>query len=31
MLRVEGLTRKKEFKDISFTAYAGEILGFYGL
>ena len=31
MLRVEGLTRSKEFKDISFTAYAGEILGFYGL
>lgn len=31
MLRVEGLTRKKEFKYISFTAYAGEILGFYGL
>lgn len=28
---MEGLTRKKEFKDISFTAYAGEILGFYGL
>ncbi len=31
MVRVEGLTRKKEFKDISFTAYAGEILGIYGL
>ena len=31
MVRVEGLTRKKEFKDISFSAYAGEILGIYGL
>lgn len=31
MVRVEALTRKKEFKDISFTAYAGEILGIYGL
>jgi ABC-type sugar transport system ATPase subunit len=31
MLRVEGLSVKGVFKDISFTAYAGEILGFYGL
>lgn len=31
MLRVEGLTRKNEFYDISFTAYAGEILSFAGL
>ena len=31
MVRVEGLTRHKEFEDISFTAYAGEILGVYGL
>ena len=31
MLRVEGLSRTREFRDISFTAYAGEILGFYGL
>ncbi len=31
MLRVEGLTRKGEFEDISFTAYEGEILGISGL
>jgi ribose transport system ATP-binding protein len=31
MLRVEGLTRRKEFKDVSFTAYSGEILSFSGL
>ena len=31
MLRVEGLSRQGEFKDISFTAYAGEILGIAGL
>lgn len=31
MVRVENLSRGKEFKDISFTAYAGEILGIYGL
>ncbi len=31
MLRVEGLTRKKEFYDISFSACAGEILGVSGL
>lgn len=31
MVRVEGLTREKEFSDISFTAYGGEILGVYGL
>lgn len=30
-IRVEGLTRKNEFSDISFTAYAGEILSFAGL
>jgi len=31
MLRVEGLSRKGEFHDISFSAYAGEILGISGL
>lgn len=31
MVRVENLSRGKEFKDVSFTAYAGEILGVYGL
>jgi len=31
MLRVENLTRGKEFKNISFTAYQGEILGIAGL
>ena len=31
MVRVENLCRGKEFHDISFTAYAGEILGIYGL
>ncbi|WP_304509303.1 sugar ABC transporter ATP-binding protein [Anaerotignum sp.] len=32
LLRVEGLTGKKgKFKNINFTAYAGEILGFAGL
>ena len=31
MLRVEGLNRKGEFSDVSFTAYQGEILGFSGL
>lgn len=31
MLRVEGLCRNREFSDISFTAYAGEILGVSGL
>jgi ABC-type sugar transport system ATPase subunit len=31
MLRVENLTREREFKDISFSAYAGEILGISGL
>lgn len=31
MLRVEGLSRDKEFENVSFTAYAGEILGVYGL
>lgn len=31
MLRVENLSRKKEFKNISFTAYQGEILGISGL
>jgi len=31
MLRVENLTRAGVFSDVSFTAYAGEILGFSGL
>jgi ABC-type sugar transport system ATPase subunit len=31
MLRIEGLSRSGEFKNISFTAYAGEILGISGL
>lgn len=31
MLRVEKLTKDGVFSDISFTAYAGEILGFSGL
>ena len=31
MIRVENLTRKGVFEDISFTAYAGQILGFSGL
>jgi ABC-type sugar transport system ATPase subunit len=31
MLRVEDLRVDGVFKNISFTAYAGEILGFYGL
>lgn len=31
MLRVEHLCRGKEFQDVSFTAYAGEILGVAGL
>lgn len=31
MVRVEMLSRKKEFEHISFAAYAGEILGVYGL
>ena len=31
MLRVEGLTRKGEFENVSFTAYRGEILGISGL
>jgi ABC-type sugar transport system ATPase subunit len=31
MLRVEGLASGTVFKDLSFTAYAGETLGFYGL
>ena len=32
LLRVEGLTAKNgEFKDVSFTAHAGEIVGFAGL
>jgi len=30
-LRVEKLSRKGEFEDISFTAYSGEILGISGL
>jgi ABC-type sugar transport system ATPase subunit len=31
MLRVEGLAAEGLFKDISFTAYSGEVLGLYGL
>lgn len=31
MLRVEGLCQRGVFEDISFTAYAGEIVGFSGL
>lgn len=31
MLKVENLSSGKEFSDISFKAYAGEILGFSGL
>jgi len=31
MIRVENLTRQGVFENISFTAYAGEILGFSGL
>ncbi len=31
MLRVENLTQKGVFENISFTAYAGEIVGFSGL
>ena len=31
MLRVEDLSRGREFKNISFSAHAGEILGFAGL
>ncbi|MDO4344748.1 MAG: sugar ABC transporter ATP-binding protein [Eubacteriales bacterium] len=31
MLRVENLTRKGVFENVSFTAYAGEIVGFSGL
>lgn len=31
MLRVEHLSRKGVFEDISFSAYAGEIVGFSGL
>jgi rhamnose transport system ATP-binding protein len=31
VLRVEGLTRDNEFRDVSFQVRAGEILGVYGL
>jgi rhamnose transport system ATP-binding protein len=31
MLRVEGLSKKGKFKDVSFSLRAGEILGLYGL
>lgn len=31
ILRVEGLTQGKRLKDISFSAYAGEVLGIAGL
>ena len=31
MLRVEGLSQGTRLRDISFTAYAGEVLGIAGL
>jgi rhamnose transport system ATP-binding protein len=31
VLRVEGLSKKGDFKDVSFSLHEGEILGFYGL
>jgi ABC-type sugar transport system ATPase subunit len=31
VLEVEGFTRKGEFEEVTFTAHAGEILGFAGL
>jgi rhamnose transport system ATP-binding protein len=31
LLRVEGLSRKGKFRDVSFCLHEGEILGFYGL
>jgi len=31
ILRVEGLSRDREFRDITFSVRGGEILGFYGL
>ena len=31
VLRVEGFTRGTKLQDISFTAYAGEVLGIAGL
>ena len=31
VLRIEGLSKKGDFKDVSFTIHEGEILGFYGL
>lgn len=31
LLRVEGLSRKGKFSDVSFTVYAGEIVGIAGL
>lgn len=31
LLRIDGLTREKEFEDISFEVKRGEILGIYGL
>lgn len=31
VLRVENLTKESDFKDVSFTAYKGEILGITGL
>ena len=31
VLRVEGLTSGKDYRDVSFTLRAGEVLGFYGL
>ena len=31
VLRVEGLSRHREFKEVTFSVFRGEILGFYGL
>jgi len=31
LLRVEGLSKKGKFRDVSFCLHEGEILGFYGL
>lgn len=31
LLRVEGLSSEKHFRNVSFTLHAGEILGFFGL
>ncbi len=31
LLQVKGISKKTQFKNVTFNAYAGEILGFYGL